>query len=215
MLESPQSQKRGAVKHVVSLGSQCVMADLFKRAKLREYAAPFDWLGSCPAMVEHCIWDNFADFMNADNYMHLGSKFDAVGLPEGSTARERKLIGHKVFSKMLGGRGVVFPHRDPLHSKEDYTYTQRTALRFQRVLASPEHKLFTVMKVSDQPWGEAGVQEWFKVFKALQARTTNFELVAVKCVQNCGHSIDGKPVLYREYSGNGSRMLMYVVQCAG
>merc|ERR1719210_1942899 len=117
--------------------------------------------------------------------MDLGSSFDS--------GRERRQIGHQVFSEMLGGNGVVFPHHDPMNIEEDYAYMQRGVKRFQLLLKSSERKLFAVMKFSNQPWKDAQVWEWFQVFHALQTQTNNFELVVVMCVQNCGPRIDDEP----------------------
>ena len=72
-------------------------------------------------MVAHCLQNDFKDFLDRHQYFENAAVFDAVGLKPGSAPRERKLIGHQLYSTMTGGvgRGTIFNHRDPLHNDED------------------------------------------------------------------------------------------------
>lgn len=102
-------------------------------------------------MVTHCLQDDFQSFLDRQQLYQNGSSFDAIGLKPGSAPRERRLIGHKLYSTLTAGvgKGTIFNHRDPLHNDEDYLYTVRCVERFRLALASGERKLF-VMFLSNQ-----------------------------------------------------------------
>ena len=54
----------GVITHVLSLGSACFTARFMERHGLRRHAGPFDWVFSSPTMVEHCVADDFASFLD-------------------------------------------------------------------------------------------------------------------------------------------------------
>lgn len=139
------------VKHVISLGCRCSQASVYRALGQRRYALPFDWIFTSPQMVTHCLQDDFQSFLDRQQLYQNGSSFDAIGLKPGSAPRERRLIGHKLYSTLTAGvgKGTIFNHRDPLHNDEDYLYTVRCVERFRLALASGERKLF-VMFLSNQ-----------------------------------------------------------------
>ena len=141
------------VKHLISLGCRCSQASVYRLLGQRRYAGPFDWVFSSPQVVIHCLQDDFNSFLDRSQLYQNGSSFDAIGLKPGSAPRERKLIGHKVYSSLTAGvgRGTIFNHRDPLHNEEDYLYTCRSVERFRLALASSERKVF-VMWLGDTNW---------------------------------------------------------------
>lgn len=49
---------------VISLGFNCVAADMLRKYKVREFASPFDWIYSSLSGVCQCIDDKFQDFLN-------------------------------------------------------------------------------------------------------------------------------------------------------
>jgi len=203
------------VRHVVCLGCRCSTASFFEKFGKRKYSGPFDWMFSCPKMVAHCLRDNFRDFLRRDLYCYKDTLFDSIGLPPGSAPRERNLIGHNIFSDwMCGvGRGTIFNHRDPLYNDEDYAYTLRTVERFQLILDSGAPKLFTVLNLDPELWIEDDIQQ---LFEALQARTSNFDLVAVNCTRNQGASARNSPAALEKEAGcDGTRLLQYSLHCVG
>jgi len=203
------------VKHLVSLGCRCSQAATFKVLQQRRYACPFDWIFSSARMVTHCLRDDFATFLDRSQYFLHATVFDSIGLPPGSAPRDRKLIGHHVYSEMTEGvgRGSIFNHKDPLHSDEDYTYTQRTVERFRHVLATGDRKMFAVMNLNKQLWIESDIRE---LFDELCKRTNNFVLVAVNCIRNLGERARSFDVeLSSREERHGAELLLYRFPCVG
>ena len=69
----------------ISIGPTCYTAFLLKENGCRTDAYPFDWVFSSLAVVEHCIRDRFADFLNVSHLHDIS----------GSSAR------HAVFDPMI------------------------------------------------------------------------------------------------------------------
>jgi hypothetical protein len=58
----------------ISLGADCVVAFMLERMGLREASYPFDWLFSSLPMVEHCLEDDFASFLDPSQHEPLTHK---------------------------------------------------------------------------------------------------------------------------------------------
>jgi len=199
----------------VSLGCRCSQAATFKTLQQRRYACPFDWIFSSAQMITHCLRDDFGAFLDRSKYFLNATLVDAIGLRPGSAPRERKIIGHKVYSTMMGGvgKGAIFNHRDPLHNDADYEYTERTVERLRCVLASQDRKLFTIINLNKQLWLEEDIRE---LFKELCSATKNFVLIAVDCMRNLGGRARNLPPEELEQDVQGdSQLLMYRLPCVG
>lgn len=149
--------------HVMSLGASCFPAAQLREHGLRRYAGPFDWIFSSPQMVNHCLQDNFASFLDASQYRDCGQAGKA---------------GHTMYSEMLG-RATVFNHHDP-RIAEHYDYLCRATARLQHVLALPpsERKVFLLCSLeSGFHIGEAELDDLFRRFRK---QTTNFRLLALR-----------------------------------
>lgn len=59
---------------VISLGPNCVAATLLDRLGMRPAAFPFDWLYSSIEMVEHCLDDDFAAFLDPAQHEPISHK---------------------------------------------------------------------------------------------------------------------------------------------
>ncbi|CAL1157397.1 unnamed protein product [Cladocopium goreaui] len=201
------------VKHVISLGCRCSQASVYRALGQRRYALPFDWIFTSPQMVTHCLQDDFQSFLDRQQLYQNGSSFDAIGLKPGSAPRERRLIGHKLYSTLTAGvgKGTIFNHRDPLHNDEDYLYTVRCVERFRLALASGERKLFVMLNLNRQLWLEPDI---LQLFTELQRRSRNFLLLVVDCsCKNLGAAA-GHVELLSEL-GEEQKLLMYRVPCCG
>jgi len=122
-LSRPSSDEGGDEKsfsEVVSLGSLCVTASWLRARAMRVAAFPFDWIHSSPAMVRHCLRDDFKTLLDRSQYFAAG----------------REGIGHTTYTSMLLGRGkkVVWRHHDPLHLQRDYELLRRCVLRLRSCL---------------------------------------------------------------------------------
>eukprot|EP00931_Biecheleriopsis_adriatica_P086813 TRINITY_DN61397_c0_g1_i1.p1 TRINITY_DN61397_c0_g1~~TRINITY_DN61397_c0_g1_i1.p1 ORF type:complete len:359 (+),score=75.92 TRINITY_DN61397_c0_g1_i1:39-1115(+) len=152
--------------HVMSLGSRCLVAECLRDEGLRRYSGPFDWIYSSPEMIEHCIKDDFAAFMDKKQIVRAGGSF-----------------GHKLYGPMLK-RAVVFPHHNP-GSKDREDFMRRTA-RFKKVISSPKRKLLPLCTLVQSEANLAlsrDVSGEEAVFKALRAKgCKNFEMLSVHVV---------------------------------
>eukprot|EP00927_Polykrikos_kofoidii_P036194 TRINITY_DN30580_c0_g2_i1.p1 TRINITY_DN30580_c0_g2~~TRINITY_DN30580_c0_g2_i1.p1 ORF type:complete len:668 (-),score=93.36 TRINITY_DN30580_c0_g2_i1:125-2128(-) len=115
--------------YAISLGSLCVTASWLQGQGLRTGSGPFDWVHSSPAMVRHCLRDDFVQYLDRTLYTVAG-----------------QTIGHKKYSDMqLGGtRKAVWLHHDPLRVDDDHALLTRSVDRLRNVLQdhSSERKLF-------------------------------------------------------------------------
>jgi len=87
---------------------------------MRLAAFPFDWIHSSPAMVRHCLQDDFKTLLDRSHYFAAGC--------DG--------IGHTTYTSMLLGRGkrVVWRHHDPLRLQRDYELLRRCVVRLRSSL---------------------------------------------------------------------------------
>ena len=152
--------------HIVSLGTHCYTSWLLKQDGLKRYSGPFDWIFSTLAMVQHCIEDDFREFLNTAHY---------EALPEADRPRPNEGMGeHRYYLDELGVR-MVFNHYDPSLA-ETHRYFARSVDRFRRVLASPDRKLFLAITTDDRI-----MPTDFPALAALIDRvTTNAQLLVVR-----------------------------------
>ncbi|OLQ07141.1 Polyketide synthase PksJ [Symbiodinium microadriaticum] len=108
--------RRGAARHVVSLGSLCMTAQAMEHLGFRRWPGPFDWVFSAPEMVTHCLKDGFAAFLDQSRYV----------------ATACKKAGHTVYSPMLN-RDVIFNHHNPM-IPADYEFLQSCVRSLQHLL---------------------------------------------------------------------------------
>eukprot|EP00927_Polykrikos_kofoidii_P053931 TRINITY_DN48447_c0_g1_i1.p1 TRINITY_DN48447_c0_g1~~TRINITY_DN48447_c0_g1_i1.p1 ORF type:complete len:1161 (+),score=134.13 TRINITY_DN48447_c0_g1_i1:174-3485(+) len=94
------------IRHVVSLGNHCMTAHTIEACGLRRWPGPFDWIFVDPAMVTHCLRDNFVTFLQRNEYVAAGGSVNKAG--------------HRVYSAMLQ-REVVFNHHNPMLER-DYEF---------------------------------------------------------------------------------------------
>jgi len=122
---------------VVSLGTRCFTSEFLKRQRLREWAGPFDWIFSNVAMIEHCVRDDFATFLDRALYR-------PVPLEERIHGPDVNRVDHLFYRDRFGVRNV-FNHHD-VHEDRDYAYLQRCVGRFRRALASPSQHVFLLFE---------------------------------------------------------------------
>ncbi|MCW9015239.1 MAG: papain-like cysteine peptidase [Gammaproteobacteria bacterium] len=116
------TQFLGTPQHqAISLGQNCTSAWYLKQVEVKKQSYPFDWIISSAEVLESCLDDNFATFMNKE---HMFS-FD-----------DGKRAGHKIYHEKL------FNHRNPLINQQDYEYYQRCVTRFLNFLDSTTPVVF-------------------------------------------------------------------------
>ena len=62
------------IKHVVSLGVACPCAYALKKAGVKLYSCPFDWIISSTDMVIDCIETDFRNFLNDEFLYHTDDR---------------------------------------------------------------------------------------------------------------------------------------------
>jgi len=208
------AHSREPFQHVVSLGPRCTNASSVYKAQ-RGYAGPFDWIFSSARMVTDCVRDRFDSFLDQRALYEVGKAFDAIGLPSGSAARERTLVGHSRYSEMTEGvgRGVIFNHHNPL-TDEGHAYIQRCVNRFLCVLELNVRKLYTFINIDRKLWK---LDDIYCLFEELSQRDGgSFVMLVVNCVKHCGEG--AKQVepreLERREAGRGLLQVLEV-QCVG
>ncbi len=120
------------VQPVVSLGSACVVACMMRRVSLDQAPMPFDWLGTNPAMVRHCLETDFATLLDRTAYRSLTG--------QGGAGEPKEGCAHAFYAAEFGIRRV-FNHNDPTRDA-DYRYTEACVDRLRDLLASDAPKLF-------------------------------------------------------------------------
>ena len=125
----------GAVARIVSLGSRCNVAQHLQDFGMRDRSLPFDWIFSTPEMVVQCLEDDFALFLDPDQY-------EAIPVWR-RTVREFNLCDHVAFRDQFGIQ-AMFNHRDPTRI-DDYLYLQRCAQRFREIRAATDPTLFLLV----------------------------------------------------------------------
>ncbi len=150
------------VNHLVSLGSFCLPALLFRNNGLRRYSLPFDWIFSTPQMVRDCLGDDFTVFLDRAHYR-------SVDAPGRDAAAE-----HEVYREKYG-LPALFAHRDPTRDS-DYLYFVRCVTRFRRLLQSNDAKVFMLIGRANHDL----VKEFPLMIESLERVTKNFVLLCVE-----------------------------------
>jgi|GEM_PF-1062257 len=129
-------QTAGAPCPVVSLGTTCIVACTLRSMGLEQAPMPFDWLGSTPAMVRHCIETDFAMLLDRSQYRSLTGK-PGFRQPQDGCA-------HEFYAREFGIERV-FNHNDPTRPA-DYRYTETCVDRFRDLLAGEGRKIFVQVR---------------------------------------------------------------------
>lgn len=119
-------------KHIVSLGTHCYTASALKRQGWKRFSGPFDWIFSTPAMVRHCIEDEFKTFLDR-------SLYDPVPVEERIDPSYYRC--HHRFYREAFGVEYVFNHHD-VWTDEGYRYLQRCVARFLAIARGADPVLF-------------------------------------------------------------------------
>ena len=163
-LPPPHWPDRPAYRHVVSLGSNCYASQLLKARKLKRWSAPFDWVFSTPAMVEHCLRDDFATLLDRSLLEALPERPGAVGLE----------LSEHAFYRDRFDVPRMFNHHD-MTTDADYGYLVRCVERLRGVLRGGEPTL-CLLVARDRPDTAAGVASLSDALRDLAPRA---DLVAV------------------------------------
>jgi hypothetical protein len=178
---------------VMSLGCNCLSSFILMDLGLRTFSGPFDWIFSCPSMVEHAIRDDFVAFLNRSQLTNNGGEFKAGHRLYSPLVSEKKSgAGFGPGRKWQAHRrhvtnGVLFNHHNPA-SDEGHAYFERTVKRFRHltrpnpfVLGCANPKLFVLFSLEG---GGVDCEALNALFFTLAhvSHVANFKLLVVTMV---------------------------------
>lgn len=149
-LVAPAQALRPAPLACISVGCLAATAGMLKRAGLRRWAGPFDWMTIPPAAVRDCLTDDMTALLTARHYEPIPPAERPAGGP-GFLAR------HATYSAQYGE--TLFHQFDPL-TEQGYAALERAALRLRESLRGLHGKM--LLQVADETpdlpaiWEETG-----------------------------------------------------------
>ena len=158
--------------YTCALGYFCQSNELLSNAKLKRESYPFDHMNSSPAMIIHCLSDNFEKFLDKQYYTypnHTENQSHTFYNPKGS---------------------YVFNHHNLLKD-HDYAYFTRCVERFLNLLKKENPKLFVIFYNSnninrDFNYSENVEDDIKNLDIELQKYTSNYTILCI--INNHGHS---------------------------
>lgn len=128
---TPAVAARPSAPSCIGLGCEPNVAGMLRRAGLRAWATPFDWMTIPPEAVRDCLVDDFRLLMSPDEHEHI----PASVRPPGSMGH---LCRHTRFSELYGS--TVFHVKDPT-TKDGYAALERGVIRLRDALRGLHTKL--------------------------------------------------------------------------
>lgn len=121
---TPAVLARPAALSCIPFGCEPPVAGMMRRAGLRRWAGPFDWMTIPPEAIRDCLVDDFTLLMSPDAHEHI----PASVRPPGATGH---LCRHTRFSEMYGS--TLFHVRDPT-TKDGFAALERGVIRMREAL---------------------------------------------------------------------------------
>jgi len=128
---TPAVTSRPAALSCISFGCEPPVAGMLRRAGIRRWAGPFDWMTIPPEAVRDCLVDDFSLLMTPDQHDHIPASMRPVG----STGH---LCRHTRFSELYGS--TIFHVKDPT-TKGGYAALERAVIRTREALRGLHGKL--------------------------------------------------------------------------
>ncbi|MBY0336098.1 MAG: papain-like cysteine peptidase [Acetobacteraceae bacterium] len=130
---------RPVIPPCISAGPTPLSASLLRRAGLRRWAGPLDWMTMPPAAVLDCIADDFHLLLNPAEHESVPPR----ERPEGS-------LGHLALHKRLTARhGPTHFHRWDPTTPEGYAALERAVLRMREALRGLHGKMLLQVAAED------------------------------------------------------------------
>jgi hypothetical protein len=128
---APAVTARPAALSCIGFGCEPPVAGMLRRAGLRRWAGPFDWMTIPPEAVRDCLVDDFSLLMQPDAHEHI----PASVRPPGSAGH---LCRHTRFSELYGS--TIFHVKDPT-TREGFAALERAVIRTREALRGLHGKL--------------------------------------------------------------------------
>ena len=168
LLNVSETFKMQEAKLAISLGSFCTTSYLLKEFGYKQVSYPFDWIFSSLSMVEHCLVDNFTEFLQRLYY---------------DKGNEKDNTYHWFYQSFVFPKNpkhsTIFAHRNLLNDI-DYAYYERCVERFRNIISNDQVcKVFIVTYVWNIDTRKD--QDILSFHSFLTSQVTNFILVIIDC----------------------------------
>ena len=171
---------------IFSTGYRCSSAGIIKHMNLKTESFPFDWLISRLSVIQHCIDDNFNEFLKLDNYSDLNTKtYDSyndkiVLICDEKVIYNRFYTPKEIYEKKdinTYNYYLSLNHKN-LFISEDYSYYKRCIKRFYDFLLTNENKLFLhiskmINKIEYEEKKEHIIKEMVEFNNYMTTKTSN------------------------------------------
>lgn len=127
----PAVTARPAALSCIGLGCEPPVAGMLRRAGLRRWAGPFDWMTIPPEAVRDCLVDDFSLLMSPAEHEPIPASLR----PPGATGH---LCRHQRFSELYGS--TLFHVKDPT-TREGFAALERSVIRMREALRGLHGKL--------------------------------------------------------------------------
>ena len=154
---------------IISLGYRCTVAGILKKLGLKHESFPFDWLISRLSVIQHCIQDDFREFLNTENYQQKHTRtFSRIDI-----ITEGLICDEDIWANMYY-QPIEMPN--PIH-----TYHYRLALNHHNIVGNVAH--YEYFKRCVQRLRNELNTKTSKMFVHITPVFT------IDCFQNCGINI--------------------------
>jgi hypothetical protein len=128
-------------KIFISLGNYCLPSMLLKENNIKYESYPFDWMVSCIDNINHCIEDNFENFLSMDNYTNINNKTKNIKYFNKTKNIKYFDNTNKLFENLI----IDHQHHNLLDNK-DYNYLKRCVQRFNSLGEISKELIFIMVQ---------------------------------------------------------------------
>jgi hypothetical protein len=196
-----------------SVGHRCSTSHLLRDCGLRCESHPFDWLVSKLDTIEHCILDDFKEFLDISNYTIIRAKvhnvIDNVTINAENTLSIYKNKYYDTSQNDIFNELKLATYYEHKLFEEDY-YT-RCVNRFKNVLIAENNKVFVyihpIMGINDYRENAQKLLSTFTDFKKFMD-TKSIKLSGIYFIIVKAGSTDSP---YDEYVNNDINIAVYTI----
>jgi hypothetical protein len=146
--------------YFVSLGYRCSSAGILKSLGIKQESYPFDWMVSRLPVIEHCIQNEFAEFLNTTNYkcvQGMTNHYSSLDTSSRQWICNESICFNEYYETSTSqlsnidlylpkpinpeydayGYKLMMNHRNIKRTKEDEEYFARCVERWNRIRISP------------------------------------------------------------------------------
>lgn len=128
------------VTKIFSLGFRCSSASILKKMGLKHESFPFDWLVSRLSVIQHCIQNNFCEFLHREHYIRKYSNtYEMTDSLNGFVCDEHLMVNMFYQPPDMPDCENTYQYRLAMNhhnitEDKDYEYYGRCVDRFRELL---------------------------------------------------------------------------------